>query len=117
MTAFGAERRRALAGIIAIIVLGAGLASPAAGADPAAGRAQARACAACHGADGISRMPGTPHLAGQPAEYLAAQLRAFRGGSRAHEVMRVVAGPLSDAEIDDLAAWYASIEITAQPPP
>lgn len=118
MTARAAEPRRAarLAGLAAIVALGAGLAPPAEGGDAQAGRTKARACATCHGADGISRMPATPHLAGQPAEYLAAQLRAFRSGRRAHAVMGVVARPLSDADIADLAAWYASIELRATLP-
>ena len=113
----GRRRTRRSAALVALVALGAGLAAPAGGGDPAAGRVKARACAPCHGPDGVSRMPATPHLAGQPAEYLIAQLRAFRSGRRAHAVMGVVAKPLSDADIDDLAAWYASIAIRARPPP
>ena len=85
------------------------------GGDAAAGRQKAQSCATCHGPVGISRLPNAPHLAGQSAIYLVEQLKAFRGGRRTHEVMNVVAKPLSDADINDLAAWYASIEITAKP--
>ena len=93
------------------------LASAAAfAADPQAGRAKAAPCAVCHGETGLSRVPNAPHLAGQPALYVEEQLRNFRSGKRRHEVMNVVAKPLSDADIDDLAAWYASIRIEAAPP-
>jgi cytochrome c553 len=90
---------------------------PAAAQDLAAGRSKAQACAVCHGALGLSTQPDAPHLAGQPALYLAAQLRAYRSGARRHEVMAVMAKPLSDADIGDLAAWYAAIEVKASAPP
>ena len=70
----------------------------------------------CHGALGISTQPDAPHLAGQPAIYVAAQLRAYRSGARKHEVMAVMAKPLSDDDILDLAAWFASIRIEAAAP-
>lgn len=70
----------------------------------------------CHGQLGISNTPDAPHLAGQPALYVATQLRAYRSGARKHEVMAVMARPLSDDDIDNLAAWYASIRIEAQSP-
>ena len=61
-------------------------------------------------------MPNAPHLAGQPALYVEEQLRNYRSGKRLHEQMNVVAKPLSDADIGELAAWYASIRIDATPP-
>ena len=73
-----------------------------------------RACAVCHGPQGISVQPDAPHLAAQPAVYAEAQLRAFRSGSRRHEVMNVIAKPLTDAEIAALAAYYASLKISVQ---
>ena len=85
------------------------------GGDATAGRRKAQSCATCHGPVGISQLPNAPHLAGQPAIYLIEQLKAFRSGRRTHEVMNVVAKPLRDADINDLAAWYASIELTAKP--
>jgi cytochrome c553 len=63
---------------------------------------------------GISNMPDAPHLAGQPEIYLAAQLRAYRSGERKHEVMAVMAKPLSDDDIGNLAAWFASIKVEAK---
>lgn len=83
--------------------------------DAQAGQVKAQACAVCHGQLGISVTPDAPHLAGQPAIYVATQLRAYRSGARKHEVMAVMARPLSDADIDNLAAWYAAIRIEAQP--
>lgn len=84
----------------------------AAAADMAAGKAKASAaCAVCHGALGLSTMPNAPHLAGQPQIYLTEQLRNYRSGKRTHEVMGVIAKPLSDQEIEDLSAWYASLQI------
>ena len=91
-------------------------AAPAAAQDAAAGRIKAQACAVCHGALGLSTTPDAPHLAGQPAIYLAAQLRAYRGGVRKHEVMAVMAKPLSDDDIRNLAAWFSSIRVDATPP-
>lgn len=85
-------------------------------ADAEAGRAKASACAVCHGELGVSQAPDAPHLAAQPEVYLAAQLKAYRSGKRVHEVMNVIAKPLSDRDIADLAAWYASIEVKAEAP-
>ena len=93
------------------------LAGPAAADGAAAGRAKAQTCAVCHGPFGISVQPDAPNLAGQPAIYLAAQLKAYRSGVRKHEVMAVMVRPLSDDDIDQLAAWFASIRIEAQVPP
>jgi cytochrome c553 len=94
------------------------LLAPAGGraGDAAKGRARAAACSACHGPLGLSTQPDAPHLAGQPEIYLVAQLKAYRSGKRAHEVMTLMAKPLTDADIDDLAAWYASIRVTAEDP-
>jgi cytochrome c553 len=86
-------------------------------ADPVAGRQKAGLCATCHGPLGMGQTPDAPHLAGQPEIYLSAQLKAFRSGARRHEVMNVMAKPLSDADIADLAAWYASLKIDVVRPP
>jgi cytochrome c553 len=72
---------------------------------------KSRPCAVCHGPTGLSTLVNAPHLAGQPEGYLVEQLKAFRSGKRANEVMAVIAKPLSDSDIAELAAWYASIEI------
>jgi cytochrome c553 len=103
---------------IAVIAAACGLAViDASAADAATGKAKAQPCALCHGPVGISTLPDAPNLAAQPAIYVAAQLRAFRSGKRRHEVMNVIAKPLTDDDIDSLAAWFASIRIEAQAPP
>ena len=102
------------AGVAAAFLLAGG--RPAGAQDAAAGQAKAQACAVCHGPAGISTTPDAPNIAGQPAIYLAAQLRAYRSGTRKHEVMAVMAKPLSEDDIQNLAAWYASIRIQATLP-
>lgn len=104
-------RRKAL--ILAVLVLG-GVSVQA--RDAAAGRTKSQLCMVCHGPLGVSAAPDAPHLAGQPAIYVAAQLRAYRAGARRHEVMGVIAHTLTDDDIDNLAAWYASLQIEVQEP-
>jgi cytochrome c553 len=99
-----------------VFLLGALLAGPASAADAAAGRQKAAACAVCHGPLGLSATPDAPNLAGQPAIYVAAQLKAYRGGTRQHEVMSLMAKPLSDADIDNLAAWFSSLQVEVKAP-
>ena len=82
------------------------------GGDAKAGRAKAQLCQACHGVDGLSKVPDAPNIAGQVEGYLATQLRAFKAGTRKSEVMNLMAAQLSEQDIDNLAAWYASIEVT-----
>ena len=85
--------------------------------DVANGRAKAdAACALCHGANGVSTMPSAPNLAGQQAIYLSEQLKNYRSGKRHHEVMSVIAKPLTDAEIANLSAWYSAIKVTVEAP-
>ena len=61
-------------------------------------------------------MPNAPHLAGQPAIYPAEQLKNYRSAKRAQEMMGMIAKPLTNAEIDNLAAWYSSLQISVQVP-
>jgi cytochrome c553 len=81
-------------------------------ADVSAGRALAEGCAACHGADGVSQMELTPSLAGQPDEFVQWQLVYFRSGVRKSDVMSPIAEALSNQDIRNLGAYYASL-----PPP
>jgi cytochrome c553 len=111
-----------LAGGVALALLLAAAATPASAQDAAAGDARAgqriagARCAVCHGNDGIAVQPDSPNLAGQNAIYMVAQLRHFRSGERKSEQMNIVSSELSDAEIANLAAWYAAIEVTVQVP-
>jgi cytochrome c553 len=86
-------------------------------ADPLPGKAKAIPCAVCHGALGVGVLADIPNLAGQPERYLAEQLKAFRSGKRNHEVMSIVAKPLTDADIADLAAWFASLQVEVREKP
>jgi cytochrome c553 len=85
--------------------------------DITAGRAKADvACALCHGPNGVATLPNAPNLAGQQAFYLSEQLKSYRSGKRQNEVMGVIAKPLTDPEISQLAAWYSAIKITVETP-
>ncbi|MCP5163113.1 MAG: cytochrome c [Hahellaceae bacterium] len=81
--------------------------------DAAAGKAKAAVCVACHGANGKAMIPTYPNLAGQNAPYMVSALKAFRakertGGQAA--VMQGQAAALSDADIDNLAAYFSSLK-------
>lgn len=65
-------------------------------------------CAACHAADGNSAISLNPKLAGQHPEYLEKQLMEFKSGKRANAVMSGMAAGLSDAEMKELAAYFAA---------
>jgi cytochrome c553 len=80
--------------------------------DVQAGRMKAQMCQACHGLDGLSKVPDAPNIAGQIEPYLTAQLQAFKSGARKNEPMSLVVANLSDKDIDDLAAYFSAIEIT-----
>ena len=74
----------------------------------AAGKEKAAVCEACHGVDGKSVDPTYPNLAGQHEDYLQKALADYRAGRRVNPIMAGFAGPLTDQDIKDLAAWYAS---------
>jgi cytochrome c553 len=84
-------------------------------ADAKKGQVLAGACAVCHGAQGLSTAPNTPNLAAQPSMYLEEQLKNYRSGQRKHEIMAVMAKPLSNSDIENLAAWYSSLKIQIIP--
>ncbi len=77
---------------------------------PASGKEKSQICQACHGLDGKSVDPTYPNLAGQHESYLVKALGDYRAGRRTNAVMAGFAGNLSDQDIKDLAAWYASQE-------
>ena len=87
-----------------------GVISPVHAADIAAGKAKALfVCADCHGAKGISVVDNFPNLAGQKEMYLVSQLKAFKAGKRKSQEMNLIAGQLSDADIANVAAFYAGL--------
>ncbi|ENC6705770.1 cytochrome c [Vibrio harveyi] len=81
--------------------------------DAAAGQAKAVVCAACHGADGIAVIPGYPNLKGQNEQYIESSIKAYKAGQRTGglaPVMQAQANLLSDEDIANLAAYYASLK-------
>ncbi len=97
---------------LALCLLGAAMCvSPLANAaDAAAGKAKAAVCAACHGASGISMIPLYPNLAGQKEQYLLKQMKDFKSGKRPDPVMKAQASLLSEADMANLAAYYANMK-------
>jgi cytochrome c553 len=83
---------------------------PSFAGDAEAGKAKSAVCAACHGANGISPAPIWPNLAGQKEAYLVKQIKAFKNGERTDPTMAPMVAALTDADIDDLAAYYASLK-------
>jgi len=86
-----------------------GVVGSAQAADAAAGKAKFGVCAGCHGPAGVSANPMWPNLAGQKDAYVKKQLHAFRDGTRKDPLMSPMAKPLSDADIDNLAAYVSSL--------
>ena len=78
--------------------------------DAAAGKAKSGNCTGCHGMNGKSTMPGNPNLAGQQEAYLVKAIKAYRDGQRKDPMMSSMAAGLSDGDIADLAAFYASVK-------
>jgi cytochrome c553 len=84
--------------------------------DAAAGKKRAEDCAGCHGADGNSPNDTWPSLAGQNAAYLAHILGTYKSGDQKNEIMSPLANDLSPADVQNLAAYYASLSCKATPP-
>lgn len=82
--------------------------------DPAAGQAKSALCATCHGADGNSQLAINPKIAGQNASYIVKQLMDFKSGARTGPTMAAMVAALSEEDMEDIAAWYASQEVTLQ---
>ncbi|MBA2491311.1 MAG: c-type cytochrome [Gammaproteobacteria bacterium] len=83
--------------------------------NPAAGEKLAQQCASCHGPDGNSTSPTYPKLAGQHEDYLAQALHDYKSGARENPVMAGMAGPLSEQDIEDLAAYFSQQQGLSQP--
>jgi cytochrome c553 len=100
--------------ITVLLVLAA--AAPAAAADVDEGRRKAERCGACHGADGNATAPGIPSLAGMPAFYTHWQLIMYRDGRRRDPQMTPFVQDLTDTDLGDLAAYYATQRPRSRPP-
>lgn len=84
-------------------------ATPLHAADIAAGKAKAELCIACHGEDGISQTENIPSLAAQPDLFIQWQLVFFRAGTRKNEQMQPIVELLSNEDIRNLGAYFASL--------
>jgi cytochrome c553 len=104
------SRRAGAAAWAAALLLSAHAGQAVAGAEE--GRAKAQTCVACHGENGNSTNPVFPSLSGQPKQFIVSALYQFREGKRQNEIMSPMAAKLSNADMNDLAAYYA-----AQPAP
>jgi cytochrome c553 len=93
--------------LIALVFFAAFGSAQAAG-DAAAGKTKSASCAACHGPDGNSPTPAFPKIAGQHEGYLVKQLKEYKSGERVNATMNGMAAPLSEQDMLDLAAYFAS---------
>lgn len=105
--------RNGLLGLSALALIGA---SSVHAADIAAGKAKAEVCAGCHGENGISQTENIPSLAGQPDQFIQWQLVFFRSGARKNELMQPIVEQLSNEDIRNLGAYFASLTPPKAPP-
>jgi cytochrome c553 len=97
-----------LSAITLVASLGIVSTAQAAG-NAAAGKTKAATCVACHGADGKGVAPN-PALAGKPEAQQVQALQDYKSGKRANAIMKGIAGPLSDQDMADLSAYFASLK-------
>lgn len=83
--------------------------------DPAAGKQLSAQCAGCHGPDGNSTSPNFPKLAGQHEDYIIHALESYQSGTRTNSTMSGMAAPLSEQDIEDLAAYFSQQKGLASP--
>ena len=89
------------------VALAWGFLAPVQAATPAK-PARLGLCAACHGETGMAQIPAAPNLAGQKLDYLREALKQYRDGRRNAPLMKAAIGPVSDADLDELARWYSA---------
>ena len=99
--------RNALVGMVLAATIACG--SPVHAADIAAGKEKAEMCVGCHGENGISQMDNIPSLAGQLDQYIQWQLVYFRSGARKNEQMQPIVEQLTNEDIRNLGAYFASL--------
>jgi len=93
-----------------------GCGSLAQAADIAAGKEKAEICAGCHGEGGISQTENIPSLAGQPDQFIQWQLVYFRAGARKNEQMQPIAEQVTNDDVRNLGAYFASLTPPKSPP-
>jgi len=82
-----------------------------------AGKTAAAPCAGCHGDTGISKMPGTPSLAGLDPKYLVAAMKAYKSGQRKNDVMKSMLAAVTDADLSNIAFYFAVQKTGRAPTP
>lgn len=85
-------------------------ATSAVAGDAEAGKAKFGTCAGCHGANGVSTTPANPSLAGKDEAYIKAALNAYKSGAKDNATMKAMTASLSDADIDNIAAYVATLK-------
>lgn len=95
--------------VLAALLCSFALASAFAAGDPAAGKAKAGTCAGCHGANGEGKAPN-PAIAGMPEDKFVAALKDYKSGKKANAPMKSMTASLSDADMANLAAYFASLK-------
>lgn len=96
---------RRLCAVLAALLLG----SLTAGAQEQRPRDHIIQCFQCHGDDGVAKDRDVPHIAGQQEAYLYNQMKAFRSGKRQHKEMRVMSRDMTEEEMREIAAYFASL--------
>ena len=94
--------------LVGLILTGVLLVGTVNAGDASAGKAKSATCAGCHGATGSSNNPMYPNLAGQKEQYLVKAINAYRSGERGDPMMKAMVGALSDADVENLAAFFSS---------
>ena len=94
--------------ISAVTALGVAFSGPVLAGDPAAGKQKSMSCQACHGADGNSPVTTFPIIAGQHEDYLFYSMLSYKTGVRTNPIMVAIVQPLSEKDLEDLAAFYAA---------
>lgn len=107
--------RRFFLGTLCAMALSAALTAASPAADLEAAKKKAEICAGCHGENGISQMENIPSLAGQPDQFIQWQLVFFRAGSRKSEQMQPMVEQLSNDDIRNLGAYFASLDPPKSP--
>jgi cytochrome c553 len=108
----------AFAGTLLLCGCGEGPAPAAPAVDPEAGKAIAQAeCAGCHRMDGSGKTAKIPNLAGQPADYLVEAMHAYREDRRHHAALKDLIASLDEAQIQNIAAYFASLPPVAAAAP
>ena len=102
-------RARLLSVLTCTLALGLAQGALAQSGNSKLGAQKAIPCQACHGLDGLAKLPDAPHLAGQNAVYLVKAMRDFQTGARKDERMSVAVKGLTPDDLEDLAAFYAGL--------